>query len=97
MGALKLQTGGIMTIRDTLRERLTEKGLDPTDAEQVLEALIEQILTEPGSSDIRKVMGEQVSAYPLPLLGVMCLRVETMASSWLEKNKPNHWAREMFS
>lgn len=84
-----------MTIRETLEERLVNSGLWPDEAKSVVEAMIKD------DADNDQLMvhrwGESVDNYPKPLMSVLWLTAKQRAISWIDENKPQHFAKLILS
>ena len=90
-----------MTIREWFSKHLIKNGLWPHDAEAVL-AKIETDATEDGFPSAKptwlivEIFEKNVEDYPPHLFAVMTLVVNNYAVTWIDANKPNHFARRRF-
>ena len=90
-----------MTIREWLSKHLIKNGLWPHEAEAVL-AKIETDATEDGVPSAKptwlivEIFGENAEDYPPQLFMVMASLVNYYAVTWIDANKPHHFARRMF-
>lgn len=79
------------TIRQTLEAFLTEFGLWPKEATEV----VNEFAARPESQSIRFDDPAENSGYPPQVFAVMKVAVKSGAIAYLEKNKPQHFALAM--
>ena len=80
------------TIRDKLAKHLTDHGLWPKEAEEVINAYRDG----PACPEDQRRRFEDAEGYPSQLLAVMIYAVRSEAVRWIDANKPKHFARPMF-
>lgn len=80
------------TLKAALIDHMYQSGLFEQEANQVFE----EYSNQPSVQERRIKWDDLVSEYPPQLLNVMIVAINASAYKWLEKNKPNHWAKDMF-
>ena len=78
------------TVKATLTDYLTSKGLWTDEAEDVVTALQAQ----PGNESLR--FSDPAECYPPTMLAVLKLDARAEALNWIDENMPRHFARSMF-
>lgn len=73
-------------------QQLQSMGLWEKEAEQVLE----QYQNSDASKELKERWNEQTSAYPDVMKNVLLACLKSEALTWIDENKPQHWARPMF-
>ncbi len=81
------------TLRDKLAKYLTDHGLWPKEAEEVIDTYRD---SEAYPEDQRWRFEDVAEGYPPQVLSVMILAVRSEAVRWIDANKPKHFARLMF-
>lgn len=78
------------TLHQFVVEYLISKGLWPSEAE----AIFEVMKVDPANVVMKDRWGD--AGYPASILVCASMSADEAAKEWLEKNKPQHWARPMF-
>ena len=84
---------GSMTIREKPAEHLTDNGLWPAEAEEVINAYRDG---DAYPEDQRGRFEDAVEGYPSQMLAVMIVAVRAESVRWIDANQPEHFARMMF-
>lgn len=79
-----------LTLKEQIQKWLTERGLSPRDAQIVGEQVIAETIEMPQRQN------DPVEGYPTQLLAVLLDVTLRTALTWIDANKPLHFAREMF-
>ena len=87
-----------MTWRDWMVKYLTDRGLWPKEALEVVNAEIAADVDEESGykGPVAEVADRSHDGYPPQMDAVMALTLNTAAIEWIDANKPNHFARLMF-
>ena len=80
-----------MTIREKLYEHLTKNGLWPHEANSIIETYRDS------EQSMTTRMSDKITDYPQSFLAVLFLSIDHEAIKWIDANKPQHFARPMFS
>lgn len=87
MTAKELGLPETKTLRDQLVLRLVNSGLWPDEANEIMDI----ISADPAHNDVK--FSSAVGDYPPQLVAVLWLITEQTAIVWIDKNKPQHFAR----
>ncbi len=79
------------TIKTYLEEQCVQHGLWPKEAEAVVAAQYNDL-----DDNMKLRWNHNASDYPLPMLAVLFMGTKRHALAYIDKNKPQHWARLMF-
>jgi hypothetical protein len=80
-----------MTIREYLTSYLTNRWLWPNEAKAVVE------IVEKDTPAMSGRWEEESSDYLFSLMSVLLVSVRQAALSWIDANKPKHFARAVFA
>ncbi len=80
-----------MTLRECLHDYLTERGLWPKEADEVIN------IYQDKENSMAHRWGDKQEDYPPQLLTVLFVAVRHETVLWIDKNKPKHFARAMFA
>lgn len=81
-----------MTFREFFTDRLTEQGLWEDESAEVIASYLSSEVGEPMNGRFDDSMED----YPKTLLVGVWLGIKDAARNWIDKNKPQHFARLMF-
>lgn len=81
-----------MTLKEWCIKQLTDRGLWDHEAEKVFEKYCAS-----ADDDLNRRWHDQISGYPKEMLAVILLGMKREALKWIEENKPNHFAKTMFT
>jgi hypothetical protein len=82
-----------MSIRERLEKSLVENGMWPDEAKEVLNIAAEDEVLKP--MEFR--WDDAAEGYPQSLFAVIWLRLKEIAVEWIDKNKPQHFARTILT
>jgi len=82
-----------MKIREKFLKNLQNMGLFGSEAKGVLELYEKSSMGEP----MKGRMGDDESDYPSQVIATTWIGISASAVEWIDKNKPQHWARPMFA
>ncbi len=79
-----------MTIQETLRKHLVDRGLRPLDALAIVNLYG---LSNACPADMANRFGDHTEGYPPQLMAALVFGVRQVALDWIDSNKPKHFAR----
>jgi len=83
-----------MTFEQSIETHLVSRGLFPTQARAIIDEIKNS--TDEHAKRVAEMFTQYVTGYPEIMMNIIMISVNSLALEWLNKNKPQHWARPMF-
>lgn len=81
-----------MTLKERLMKMGEENGLNSQESAQIV-----NVLSAEDNHKLARLLNDKADAYPQQMIEALWSAFRRVAALWLAENKPDHWARLLFS